>query len=67
MDKIEHKAFIEGKEVLKIAENYSTRIYQSLEDINIFYIANYDDVIATINLAGSDMYIEANYRTNTIQ
>lgn len=67
MNKIEHKVFIEGKEVLKIAENYSTKIYQSLEDINIFYIANYDDVVATINLAGSEMYIEENYRTNAIQ
>ena len=67
MDKIEHKAFIESKEVLKVAENCGTKIYQSLEDINIFYIANYDDVIATINLAGSEMYIEENYRTNAIQ
>ena len=67
MNEIEHKVFIEGKEVLKIAENYSTKIYQSLEDINIFYIANYDDVVATINLAGSEMYIEENYKTNAIQ
>ena len=67
MDKIEHKAFIEGKEVFKIAENYSTKIYQSSEDINIFYITNYDEVVATINLAGSELYIEEEFRINTIQ
>lgn len=67
MDKVEHKTFVEGKEVLMVAENYSTKIYQSVENVDIFYITSCDDIVAIINLADPEMYIKEEYKKNNLK
>lgn len=67
MDKIEHKTFVEGKEVLMVAENYSTKIYQSVENVDIFYVTSCDDIVAIINLADPKMYVIEEYKKNNLK
>ena len=45
--KVENKFFIDGKEVEIVAEKFGTKIYINDEKV---YVANYDDVLATMDL-----------------
>ena len=67
MDKVEHKTFVEGKEVLMVAENYSTKIYQSVENVDIFYVTSCDDIVAIINLANPEMHVREEYKKNNLK
>lgn len=58
---IENKSFINGKEVILIAENYPTQIYQEIEDSNELHIVCWGIVIATITLNNADVAIDDKY------
>lgn len=61
--KVETKFIIDGNETILIAENYSTKIYQAIEDTHQFYITNLDEVIADITLEDEDSIgIESEYK-----
>lgn len=45
---IETKYYINGREVVLVAENYSTKIYQDINNIDQLYITSCDDVVASI-------------------
>ena len=59
--KIETKSFINGKEVILIAENYPTQIYQEIEDPDKLHIVSYGTLIATITLNNADVAIDDEY------
>ena len=46
---IETKYYIDGKEVVLVAEDYSTTIYQDTNNVNQFYVASYENVVASIS------------------
>ena len=46
---IETKYYIDGKEVVLVAEDYSTKIYQDTNNVNQFYVASYENVVASIS------------------
>lgn len=45
---IETKYYINGREVILVADDYSTKIYQDISNIDQFYVASCEDVIASI-------------------
>lgn len=45
---IETKYYINGKEVVIVAENYNTKIYQDINNVDQLYITSCDDVVASI-------------------
>ena len=58
---IENKSFINGKEVILIAENYPTQIYQEIEDPDKLHIICYRTIIATITLNNADVEFDDKY------
>lgn len=58
---IENKSFINGKEVILIAEYYPTQIYQEIKDSNKLYIVCYKTIITTITLDDIDVEIDGKY------
>jgi hypothetical protein len=44
---VEHKTYIDGNEVKLVAEYFATKVYV---DEDMYYITNYDTVIATLYL-----------------
>lgn len=55
------KSFINGKEVMLIAERYPTQIYQEVKDSNELHIVCYGTIIATITLNNADVVIDDKY------
>lgn len=45
---IETKYYIDGKEVVLVAEDYSTKIYQDTNNVNQFYVTSYENVVVSI-------------------
>lgn len=45
---IETKYYINGREVVLVAEDYSTKIYQDINNVDQLYITSCDDVVASI-------------------
>ena len=45
---IETKTYVNGKEVVLVAEAYSTKIYQDINDVNQLYVTSCDDIVASI-------------------
>lgn len=62
--KIETKNYANGREVVLIAEAYGTKIYQDINNVDQFYVASYDDVIASI--FKDNINIEANYQKHEL-
>lgn len=46
--KVETKCYINGREVVLIAEDYAIQIYQDITNTNQFYITSGNNVIASI-------------------
>ena len=45
---IETKTYVNGREVILIADAYSTKIYQDINNVDQFYVTSCDDVVASI-------------------
>jgi len=45
---IETKTYVNGREVILVADAYSTKIYQDAKNIGHFYVTSCDDVVASI-------------------
>lgn len=58
---VEIKSFINGKEIMLIAEHYPTQIYQEVKDSNKLYIVCYETIIATITLNNAEVAIDDKY------
>ena len=60
---IETINYINGNRVKLIAESIPTKIYQDCENINLFYIVSYDEVIAIFNIGdGVKVDIDEKYK-----
>lgn len=59
---VEAKYYINSKEVILIAEAYSTKIYQDTTDTNQFYITSCDDIVATMHIMDTTIVIEEKYQ-----
>lgn len=46
---VETKYYINGREVILVAEDYCTKIYQDISNVDQFYITCYENVVATIS------------------
>lgn len=46
---VETKYYINGREVILIAENYVTQVYQDVHNVDQFYITSCDNVVASIS------------------
>ena len=46
---IETKYYIDGKEVVLVAEDYSTKIYQDISNVDQLYITSCEKVVASIS------------------
>ena len=45
---IETKTYVNGREVVLVADAYSTKIYQDVNNIDQFYVTSCDDIVAII-------------------
>ena len=62
--KIETKNYVNDREVVLVAEAYGTKIYQDINNVDQFYVASCDDVIASI--FKDSINIEANYQKHEL-
>ena len=46
---VETKYYINGREVILIAENYVTQVYQDAHNVDQFYITSCNNVVASIS------------------
>ena len=46
---IETKYYINGREVVLVAEDYSTKIYQDISNVDQLYITSCEEVVASIS------------------
>ena len=61
---IETKYYINGREVVLVAEDYSTKIYQDTNNVNQFYVASYENVVASIS--EDNINIEEKYQKHEL-
>ena len=55
--KVENKFYVEDKEVVLVADKYSTKIYKA---DNNYYVTNYDEVVAVFKDAEIELYNDPN-------
>lgn len=59
--KVETKYYIDGKEVVLVAEAYSTKIYQDINNVDLFYVTSCEDIVASF-LYKDNIIIEEKYK-----
>ena len=62
--KVEPKYYINSKEVVLVAEDYSTKIYQDINNVDQFYVVSCEDVIA--NISKDSINIEEKYQKHEL-
>lgn len=61
---IETKYYINGREVILVADAYSTKIYQDINNVDQFYVVSCEDVIA--NISKDSINIEEKYQKHEL-
>ena len=61
---IETKYYINGREVVLVAEDFGTKIYQDISNVDQFYITSYENVVAIISKGSAN--IEQDYQKHKL-